>query len=218
MTATTDLTFGDLKAQYDDDLETLREAYEDVTEHGRAEYGDREEWPDEVRGRAEALNESAKQIQNRQHAVETLAADYGDGPFRVKVLSGAELMDVELDLRAEAQSRDVDAEAIQGYRKRLLVDAATVGAPEGVPRADSEAGGTVDGDPAPSKCENPITLALYDCVERLNNTGATDFRAPGFESPGDSDPDATSATPSVSETVSGTGPPTGETDPTSGEN
>jgi len=211
MTATTDLTFGDLKAQYDDDLETLREAYEDVTEHGRAEYGDREEWPDEVRGRAEALNESAKQIQNRQHAVETLAADYGDGPFRVKVLSGAELMDVELDLRAEAQARDVDAEAIQGYRKRLLVDAATVDAPAEVPTDD-------DGTPAPSELPNPITLALYDCVERLNNTGATDFRAPGFESPGDSDPDATSATPSVSETVSGTGPPTGETDPTSGEN
>lgn len=184
---TTTVTLADLRDQYDDELAEFRDAFEEVVEHAREEYGDRAEWPDAVRQTAEAYEEAGKSIQRRQHALDRFADEYGDGAFEVKMLSGAELMSIESDLRTEAAGRDVDPETLSAYRQQLTVDAATVDAPAGVP--------TDDDGPLPSECPNPLTLSLYDVVERLNTAGAADFRAPGFGDETDGEDCGTSASP-----------------------
>lgn len=171
---TTDVAFADLQAQYDDELADLREAYEELVEYARDEYGDqRGEWPKGVRQYATVLDESGKSIQKRQHVLETLASEYDGDTFGIKMLSGAELVEVETELRMEARKRDADPDAVQSYRQQLTVDTATVDAPAAVPTDD-------DGSPLPSECPNPLTISLYEQVERLNQAGSTDFRAPGF--------------------------------------
>lgn len=222
---TTTLTFEDLAAQYDDELAELREAWDELTEYIREEYGDAAlEWDptaaddldsDEmerlgtIQATREAYDEAGKSLQQRQHALRTLAEEYGDDPFTIRMLTGQQLMDVETDLRMEANRRDVDVGVIQNHRKGLVVDAATVAAPDGVP--------TEDGDPVPSECPQPLTLALYEQVERLNESGAVDFRAPGFGGADASGPPSTSATPTTSGVSSEPSVPTDSDSPPSGD-
>ena len=173
-TITTTLTFDDLIASYDPELDELEDAYHDVVEFAEDEYGDNMgQWPKSVRAMASMFDQSGKSIQQRRHVLETLRDEYDDGTFTIKMLTGSELIDVETRLRMEAKSRDVEVAELQTYRQQLTADAATVEAPEGVPRDD-------DDSPLISECPNPLTLAIHEHVERLNTSGSVDFRAPGF--------------------------------------
>jgi len=214
MTITTEVTFADLRAQYDDELDDLRAAYEDTVALARERYGDDAmqtnpssvDNPDDLarlQQTAEAYNEAGKSTQQRQHALETLTDEYDGDTFTVAMLSGSELMDIETELRMLAQSKDVDPSIMQAKRKGMVVDKATVDAPEGL------------GDP--SDAPNPITLSLYDVVERLNQGGTPDFRAPGFGDDTASEPSSTSVTPTTSEPLSTASATTDESAPTSGD-
>lgn len=189
MTAiSTTVTFDDLIAAYDDELADLREAYDDLVEWATDEHGDeRVAWPDEALAKARQLDSAAQTIQKRQHVLERLADEYDDGAFTLKMLSGAELMDIETELRMEANSRGISPQALDSYREQLVVDAAVTDAPDAAPRDD-------DGNPLVSECPNPLVFALSEQAERLNTAGETDFRAPGFGERAA----ATSATPATS--------------------
>lgn len=192
-TITTAVTFDDLASAYDDELDDLRDAYDDVTDLATDRFGDdaldrpvpsdADAAPDDLtelvvlQQQALAYNEAAKQIQQRQHVIGRLADAYGDAPFEIAMLTGAELMDIETELRMEANKRGVNVTALTALRQQLVVDAATVDAPDAVPRDD-------DDSPVPSECPNPLTLALYEQVETLNAAGDTGFTAPGFEPAG----------------------------------
>lgn len=219
MTITTDLTFHDLIAQYDDELDDLRQSYEDTVALARERYGDdaMQTNPSSVddsdglaqlQQTAEAYNEAGKSIQQRQHALETLADAYDGDGFTVQILSGSDLMDIETELRMLAQSKDADPAVMQAKRKGMVVDRATVDAPEDVPHDE-------DG-PRPSDAENPLTLSLYDVVERLNQGGTPDFRAPGFGDDTASAPSSTSVAPTSSEPLSSASAGTDATTPDSG--
>lgn len=208
MTLTTEITFADLITAREDELADLREAYEEFLAYGEDEHGDgQESWPAELVQQVAMLNETAKTIQQRIHVLERYREQYDDDTFEIAMLTGQELSDIETELRGEAATRDVGVDVLQAERKQKVVDAATVDAPEDVPR--------VDGTPAPSECGNPLAFALYEAVERFNGSGDMDFRAPGFESEADSvasnlSPDqittATSATDSGPDDASTPGP------------
>lgn len=208
-TPTTTLTFDDLAAQYDDELTDLRESWQELTDWITDEHGeDALKWNPTaaseldseameqlatVQATRHAYDESGKSIQERQHALRSLADEYGPEPFEIQMLTGQQLMEVETELRMQANRRDVDVGLLQAQRRGLVVDAATIGAPEGVPTDDDE------GTPTPSECPNPITLSLYEQVERLNSAGTVDFRAPGFGDGAGSGRSSSSATPRTSQ-------------------
>jgi hypothetical protein len=179
MTITTKISWSDLIAVYDTELDDLREAYDELCTQAEHEYGEGWQSPpttDEklqvYQQQAQQYDEAAKSIQKRQHLLDQLPEEYGDGEFELKMLTGEETMQVETELRMLAQQEDVSVDVIQVRRNALTVDAATVDAPEGVPRED--------GSPVPSECPNALTLALWEQVESLNNAGETGFRAEGF--------------------------------------
>lgn len=208
---TTTVSFSDLAGQYDSELDDLRDAHNELVSHALEEYGDDgHEWPESVRATIDAYEAAGKQIQRRQHSLDQLTGEYDDGTFTLAMLSGADLMEIETDLRVEARERDADVNDLQALRQQLTVDAATVDAPAGVPTGD-------DGSPLPSECPSPLTLSLYDQVERLNTAGAVDFRAPGFEagtsgvaSPSSDRPTSSGTSSSVSAPTDGASPPRGD--------
>ena len=192
---TASVSWADLTAAYADELTNLEDAYDELVTQARAEYGDgwqttpaTDDTHRVYQQQAKQYNEAAKSIQKRQHLLNELKEEYGDGDFELKMLSGEETMQVESELRMLAQQDEVSIDVIQVRRNALTVDAATVDAPNGVPRNDA-------GSPVPSECPNALTLALWDQVESLNNAGETGFRAEGFgDSPAPITAD-TSATP-----------------------
>jgi hypothetical protein len=180
MTITTIVTWADLTAAYDTELDDLREAYDELCTQAEHEYDDgwrsqpaAEEILQIYQQQAQQYDEAAKSIQKRQHLLNQLKEKYGDGGFELKMLTGEETMQVETELRILAQQEDVSVDVIQVRRNVLTVDAATVDAPEDIPRDD-------EGSPVPSECPNGLTLALWEQVESLNNAGETGFRAEGF--------------------------------------
>lgn len=204
MTLTTTVTWADLRIAHSDELDDLRTAYDEIKERATDEYGEDAlniplpADPDLVDDRmdlyvyqqqAQQYEQAAESIEKRQHLLERLEGEYGSDPFELKMLSGEEAMDIETELRTMAQKEGVGVDVIQVRRNALTVDAATVDAPEGVPRED--------GSPKPSACPNALTLSLWEQVERFNNAGATDFRPEGFGGlgPAASAPSASSATP-----------------------
>jgi hypothetical protein len=208
---TTIVNWPDLKAAYEDELNDLQNAYDELVEHARAEYGD--SWQikaatDETlqiyQQQAQQYDEAAKSIQKRQHLLGQLKEKYGDGEFELKMLSGEETMQVETELRMLAQQKDISVDVIQVRRNALTVDAATVDAPSGVPRDD-------DGSPVPSECPNALTLALWEQVESLNNAGETGFRAEGFGDTTGLSRSDTSAIPTASPGSSTRSAPTEDT-------
>ena len=209
-TITTALTFDDLINDHDDDLESLRAAYEEVVEYATEEHGERPAWPDVLRQQAQMYDEAGKSIQRRQHVLTTLRDEYDDAEFTIKMLSGSELMDIETDLRMEAQKRGVEPGTLQAYRQQLTVDRATVAAPDAVPTDD-------DGNPLPSECPNPLTLALHEQVERLNTAGAADFRAPGFGDATDGAAFGSSGVPTSAKKTSSDLDPTADVSPSRGD-
>lgn len=179
-TISTPVSWTDLTAAYDAELDDLRDAYDELIEQAREEFGD--DWQSQpatdetlqvYQQQAQQYDEAAKSIQKRQHLLEQLKEEYGNGSFALKMLTGKETMEVETELRMLAQQKDVSVDVMQARRNALTVDAATVDAPKGVPRDD-------DGSPVPSECPNALTLALWEQVESLNNAGETGFRAEGF--------------------------------------
>jgi len=132
---------------------------------------------------------SAKQLQKRVNLLEYLRGELGDGAFEIKMLSGQETMQTEVDLRTDAQASDADSQTLQLKRNQKAVDAATVDAPEGVPRVTKmDEDGNEYEDPVPSECPNALVNTLYQKVEQFNSAGDPDFRAEGFG--GDTTPDA----------------------------
>lgn len=211
-TITTTVYFEDFQSSLDDTLTELQEAYNELTETAREQYGEddepapRDEWPEETRGQAEAYNEAGKAIQKRQHVLESLQPELdpeGVG-FELKMLSGSELMDIETELRMEAQKRDTQPQALQAYRQQLVVDQATIRAPDPIPTDD-------DGSPVPSECPNPLTLELHERAEEVNTAGVGDFRAPGFDDETSGAASGTFEAPRSAVGMSKPSPPTDET-------
>jgi len=205
---TTTVTFDDLIAQYDDELDSLRDAYEDATDAADDADGDN---ADRLEATAQAYNEAAKSIQQRTNALEVIQGELDGDTFEIKMLSGTELMEIETELRMKAQRKDADVSTLQAERQGMVADCATVSAPDGVPTGD-------DGTPKPSDAPNPLTLSLYEQVERLNQGGATDFQAPGFDGERQSGPRATSVAPEHSEALSPQSDTTDASTPDSGNN
>ena len=178
MTLTRTITFGDLKAQYDDELDDLTAAYDELetvleTEFGddvtAAETADDKQLAALLQTRA-VYDQSAQSVQKRQHLLDVLADEYGDGAFEIQVLSGDEMMAIERQLLMS----DHDNQDLADIERRgLFVDVCVTDAPDGFPTDD-------DGSPVPSKAPQALTLALWEAAERLNNAGAADFRAPGL--------------------------------------
>jgi hypothetical protein len=209
MTITTTVTWADLLDSVTSELDDLRDAYEELKDLATDEYGDdaldrtipndpdlldddeRDLWV--YRTQMEQYDNAAKSIQQRAHILKQLRDEFGDGDFQIRMLSGEETVEIETELRMLANDRDTSLDVVQSKRNTLTVDAATVNAPEGVPRDD--------GDVKPSKAPNALTLALWEQVNRFNNSGATDFQASGF---GESDP-APSPTAGRSATPTTTG-------------
>lgn len=226
MPITTTVTWGDLIDAQRDELDDLREQYDEVTTLAREEYGDGalnepipgdlENVPDDKRDLAvyqqqtAMYDQGAKVLQRRIHLLESLRDQLGDGAFEIKMLSGEEAMGLEVDLRTDAD--ETDAQTVQLMRNQRTTDAAVVDAPEGFPEDD-------DGSPKPSDAPNALVNSLFDAVQRYNAAGDPDFRAEGFGGLGAaaSAGSESSAIPSESATPS---PPSGTTDestPASGE-
>jgi len=191
---TTTVTWDDLIAAYDDELQQYREAYADLETHVAEEYDTDLQTPSEddtvtaIQQQAARYDQAVQQVEKRQHVLETLRDPLGEGAFEVKMLSGQETIEIEKELRMEAQNSDIPINVIQTKRNQLTVDAATVDAPEGVPREDDS--------PVPSECPNALTLALWEQVERFNNAGSTDFRPEGCGTNAAASPAVSSPTPS----------------------
>lgn len=198
MTITTTVTWADLRHAYDDELSDLADAYAEIESLAADEYPEGLDTTDPADDRLQALkatarqyDQSAKEIQKNQHVLETLDTEYGEGAFEIKMLSGNETMAVDTELKMLAADRDVDVETIQHRRNALVVDKATVDAPDGIPADDA-------GSPTPSDAPNPLTFALWEQVERLNNAGDVDFTPAGVAGDTDLPPADTSAVPTDS--------------------
>lgn len=220
MPITTTVTWADLIDAQRDELDDLREQYDEVTTLAREEYGpdalnqpipgDLENVAAEKRAlavyqqQAAMYDEGAKVLQRRINLLERLRDDLGDGDFEIKMLSGEEAMNLEVDLRTDAD--DTDAQAVQLMRNQRTTDAAVVDAPAGFPEDD-------DGSPKPSDAPNALVNSLFDAVQRYNAAGDPDFRAAGFGGLGAaaSAGSESSAVPNDSGTLS---PPSATTDET----
>lgn len=209
MNITTTVTWDALQRTHDDELDRLKDAHDEVTDVLEQRY-DRDELrrpvPDDpelvdddmmdwfmLRMQAKRYSEAAEHIQKRQNILSVLESELGGGAFEVKMLSGDETLAIESELQMLAKQQDVSVDDVQHRRNALTVDAATVDAPEGIPRDDEES-------PVPSEGPSALVLSLWEHVERFNNAGDTDFRAEGFGStaPEPSVPAGSSATPTGS--------------------
>jgi len=206
---TTTVTWADLQNALNSELADLRDAYDDLRATARDEFGDDAldrtlpNDPDQLddderdlyvyRRQLAQYDEGAKTIQRRQHALERIRDEYGDGDFEIKMLSGEETLEIEQELRMLAQERDVSVSVVETRRNGLVTDAAVVDAPDDFPTGE-------DGTPKPSAAPNALTIALWEQANALNNSGDEDFTAAGFgDSPAPaSSPGDTSATPTAS--------------------
>lgn len=219
-TLTTTVTFRDLREQYADELDRARNAYEDIVATAREKYGDdaldrpaEDDTHAALQQQAFAYNETGKTIQKRQHALDVYAERYGDGDtaaFEVAILSGSEVADIETRLRMDANGDD-PPDTLTVRRRGLVTDTATVDAPEGFPTDD-------DGSPLPSDAPNAVTTALYEYIEKLNQSGDADFTAPGFGNADPSLPSASSPRPTTTDDSPPHSPTTDATTPTDGSN
>jgi len=180
MSLTTTVTFADLADAYDGELSDLTDAHEDLVAHAEAEYGDAPEWPREVVGLSQAIDESVKRIQQRQHLLgDVLADEYPDGDFTLRMLTGSDMEAIEADLRMEADTRDADLGGgeLETYRKQVTVAASIESAPGDLPTGDD-----ADREAVRDAYPNALLLALHEQVERFNGAGDVDFRARGVGS------------------------------------
>jgi hypothetical protein len=194
MDITTTVTWQDLREAQQRDLDELREAYDELRDAATDEYGDdalTQPVPDDYTAieddarlklavyqqQAQMYEQSAKTLQKRLNLLDVLESELGGEPFKIKMLSGEEAMATEVDLRTDVQaSGDGGERELQLKRNKATVNAATVDAPDGVPRDD-------DGSPVPSECPNALVNALFGKVEKFNSAGDPDFRGAGFGGP-----------------------------------
>jgi len=211
---TTTVTWADLLNRTTEELDDLRDAYEELKDLAIEEYGDdavdrtlpndpdlldadeRDLWV--YRTQMEQYNSAKQSIEQRANVLKRIQDEYGEGDFEIRMLTGEETVEIETELRMLAQERDTSIDVVQSKRNTQTVDAATVAAPDEFP--------TEDGSPVPSKAPNALTLALWEQVNRFNNSGATDFQASGF---GDTDP-APSPTAGQSVTPTPSAPSSGD--------
>lgn len=227
MPITTTVTWADLRDAQERELSDLREAYDELEELAQEEYGDdalSRPVPNDlgdiedsdllqraaIQQQIALLNQSRETIEKRLNLLEVLEDELGEGAFEIKMLSGQEAMNVEVDLRTDADAREFDRQTLQIVRNQRTVDAAVVDAPEGVPRDDTDS-------PVPSETPNALVNSLFEQVQRFNSAGATDFRAEGFGSPATPAPSVSSATPTPSNSPSGASAPTDDGSPERGD-
>jgi len=228
MPTTTSVSFADLAAQYDSELDDYREAYDELREVGRDRYG--EGWLDDpvqpteqdieegtdtaeqyrLQRAAQQYARAAENTEEMQHAIDAFGDRYDGDTFEVAALTGSETIEMEMELRTLANQQDIDSDLVEVKRKELLVNAATVDAPEGVPTDD-------EGSPRPSECEQRIMFALADYISAYNSAGDVDFTAAGFDAEPRPAPGASSATPTDSATSSAPSPPTDDAPPSRGD-
>jgi len=216
MRLTETVTFDDLIAQHERERSDLRDAYDDLVEFARDEYGDEEaEWPDSVRQTAAAYDATGQSIEQRVAVLERLRDhDAIDGDtFEIRMLSGRETMRIDTHLKRRARREDVDRDVISHERNAELVDAAVVTQPDAFP-TDAE------GDPRPSDLPEAVVMSLVEAVNTYNKSGSVDFRASGFADRHDwvggsgssatPTPSATSSTDSETPTPDATTPSAGD--------
>lgn len=227
MPITTTVTWDDLISAQTDELDELREAYEEITTLAREEYGDDaldRALPSDLddiddgeqdlaiyQQQAAMYDQGARVLQKRINLLETLRDELGGGGFEIKMLSGREAMSLEVNLRTDADAEDAGTQEVELMRNQDTTDAAVVDAPDGIPRDDTDS-------PKPSDGPNQLVNALFQQVQRFNSAGAPDFRAEGFGGPGPaaSAGSESSATPSNSAISSERSAPTDETPPEHG--
>jgi len=200
MNITTTVSWATLISAPDDELAEYREAYQELKQLAAEVYDAALDDPtsDEelqaIQQQAHRYERGVEEIQKRQAALERIREACGDGDFEIKMLSGEETIEIESQLRADAQQQDMSGDEIQSRRNALVVDAATVSTPEGVPENPSEA-------------PNQLTLTLWEQVESFNSAGAVDFTAAGC---GGEDAES-SPTPSIADESPVPSAPTDET-------
>ena len=207
MPITTSVTWQDLRDAQERELSDLREAYDELETLAQEEYGDdalTRPVPNDlgdiddsdllqraaIHQQIQLLKQSRETVEQRLNLLSVLEDELGDGEFEIKMLSGQEAMQVEVDLRTDADAKEWDRQTLQIVRNQRTVDAAVVDAPEGVPRQDES--------PVPSECPNALVNTLFEQVQRFNSAGQTDFRPEGFGSPAPLEPSVSSATPTPS--------------------
>jgi len=205
MRLTETVTFDDLIAQHERERSDLRDAYDDLVEFARDEYGDEEaEWPDSVRQTAAAYDATGQSIEQRVAVLERLRDhDAIDGDtFEIRMLSGRETMRIDTHLKRRARREDVDRDVISHERNAEVVDAAVVSHPDGLLSAEDVPDGE-DRDPAVSDAPEPLVMSLVEAVNRYSQAGDVDFQASGFADRHDwVGGSGSSATPTPSETSS----------------
>jgi len=195
MDITTTVTWDHLIHAHDDELETYREAYQDLRALAAEEYDAALDDPTSdddlqaIQQQAARYEQAVQELQRHQNALETLRDQLGSGDFEIKMLSGQEALEIAKEVQMDARENDTPPSVVETKRNQLVADTATVDAPEGVPRED--------GSPVPSQLPNVLATALFEQVQRYNTAADVDFRAAGC---GDADPLAPSE-PSVSPTT-----------------
>lgn len=185
------VTFGDLIGRHKQELSQLQDAYDDLKEYAAEQYDDRAEWPDELQRKANAYQQTANQIQARINFLKKAADDCEGDTFKIRTLSGRETMEIDTKLKTKANQRNVDMEVVSHERNALVVDAATVSAPDCIPHED--------GDPKPSDAPDAVVQSLSEVVSTFTQSGDVDFQASGFGDRAGPEASAISPTPTTSD-------------------
>lgn len=222
MTLTTTVTWADLRASIKRQLEDVEESYAELDEQATDEYGDNwfhlpvesdtddeddESDRDEVlaayQQQAHKYDESAKSLQSQLNLIGRLSDELGDEAWEFKMLSGQESMDIATEMRGLIKMDDYSQADVMERRNSAVIDAATVDAPEGVPRETrTDDGGEEYETPVPSECGNSLGVLLFEAIQRFNSAGDPDFRPEGVGL----------GSPSRMQTSGMSGPPTPSTD------
>ena len=207
MNITTTVSWDTLLHAHDDEREEYRDAYQELRALAQEEYDADLDTPtsdDElaaIQQQAARYEQAVKELQRHTNALETLRDQLGDGDFEIKMLSGQEALEVAKEVQTEAYQENTPPSVIETERNQLVADAATVDAPEGVPRDD-------DGSPVPSELPNVLATALFEQVQRFNTAADVDFRPAGCGDADPLDPSGVSSTPNADAPLSAPSPRT----------
>jgi hypothetical protein len=204
------VTFGDLIGRHKSELSQLRDAYDDLQAYAAERYDDRAEWPDELQRKHNAYQQTANQIEARITFLENFSENCDGDAFEIRTLSGRETMEIDTKLKTKANQRNVDMEVVSHERNALVVDAATVDAPDCIPHED--------GDPVPSDAPDAVVQSLSEVVSTFTQSGSVDFQASGFGDQAGPDASGISPTPTTSDDSLTTADPDAETTDSGGDN
>jgi len=205
------VTFGDLIGRHRQELSQLQDAYDDLQAYADDEYDDPAEWPEELQKKANAYQQTANQIEARINFLERIAEDCDGDTFEIRTLSGRETMEIDTKLKTKANQRNVDMEVVSHERNALVVDAATVSAPECIPHDD-------EGDPQPSDAPDAVVQSLSEVVSTFAQSGDVDFQASGFGDRAGPEASSISPTPTTSDSSLSESDPTDANEASGGNN